>query len=58
MNKKWSDDDDDESLPDIPISWTNHIIIFPLFIINANIDTINTYPISINHKILYNLRGG
>ena len=50
MNKKWSDDDDDESLPDIPISWANNIIIFPEFIINNNIDTINTYPITINDK--------
>ena len=38
MNKKWSDDDYDESLPDIPFCWTNNIIIFPLFIINPNID--------------------
>jgi hypothetical protein len=38
MNKKWSDDDDDESLPDIPFSWANNIISFPLFIINPNID--------------------
>ena len=37
MNKKWSDDDD-ESLPDIPFSWANNIISFPLFIINPNID--------------------